>query len=170
MIRRQQRDTRNVSGLRTRFYPKSRIGQGLVSIGPWVDILLLVAAFVLLDTRLALQPGIVVDLPQQAFQSGGHGPKVNLVVMWMGGRPPAAGREVIFFEDVRYLLENPYEQQALQEALVNAARHRPELQLALFADRQVSHGTVMDLMAMAVQAGIPEVNLAIRTLEGGGGP
>ena len=58
------------SELRTRFIPKSRIRTGLVSMSPWLDFVLILIFFLFAESRIVLQPGVVVELPTASFSEG----------------------------------------------------------------------------------------------------
>jgi biopolymer transport protein ExbD len=88
------------SGLRTKYVPRSRIGQGLISVAPWVDVVLLIVFFLLVGSRVVLQPGVVVALPEGPFTEGTR-PGLIAVVLSVGGE---GGRreEIVFFDDERF--------------------------------------------------------------------
>ncbi len=153
-----------VSGLRTRFFPKSRIGQGLISIAPWLDILALMMMFLALQANFVLQPGVLIRLPQTRFTDGSR-PVMAMVVLSVPTETGEHGREIVFFDDVRYLADKDRYMDALREALVARARTRPDGDLAIMADRAVSHGTIMFLCDMAREAGIGRVNVSSRQPE-----
>jgi biopolymer transport protein ExbD len=70
MIREKAIGGRLVQGLRTKYFPKSRINQGLISVGPWINIILLIIMFLMLNGRLVVQSGYTVDLPRSGAVSG----------------------------------------------------------------------------------------------------
>lgn len=161
--RRQMVSVRTVSGLRTRYYPKSRIGQGMISMAPWVDIILLIIFFVIMDAKLVLQPGVIVELPTAPFTEGSHSGLIAVVLSVRG--PEAGGRkEIVFFDDERFLVEDKEQMQGLKRAFAARVREHPDADLDVRADRRVSHGTVMAIMNMAREVGIKKVNVAERPL------
>ena len=56
---------RPTNGLRTRFFPKSRIGQGLISMAPWVDLVLLIVFFVLIKGPQIQLGGVLIETAQR---------------------------------------------------------------------------------------------------------
>ncbi len=150
-----------VSGLRTRFFPKNRIGHGLISLAPWLDLVLLLVLFLLLQTHFVLQPGVLIRLPTTRFSDGSR-PVMALVVLSVPGESEKAFREIAFFDDARYRLDQERYRDALREALAARARKRPDGDLAILADKSVSHGTIMTLCDMARDAGIGRVNVSSR--------
>ena len=59
--------TRTAAELRTRYFPKSRIGQGLISVAPWVNIVLLLIFLLLLDRKSVIQPGYMRNCRADRF-------------------------------------------------------------------------------------------------------
>lgn len=158
---RQQRSLRTVSGLRTRYFPRFRVGQGLLSIGPWLDVVLLVIFFALLNSRFVLQPGVIVELPEAPFRNGSQSGLVVVVLSFRG--PHHGGRqEVLFFEDERFPVGQEARMREFQTALAARAARAAEPHLIIQADRRVDHGTVVRLMNIAREAGIRNVNVAAR--------
>lgn len=153
--------TQTVSGLRTRYFPKSRIGQGLIQIAPWVNLILLLIMFSLLDSKIVLQPGIVVDLPKEPFRDGSR-PTLRAVVLAVRNAQQSGLEEIVFFDDNRYIVRRPESMGSLKEAMTQEAHKIKDVVLVIEADRQVRHGTVMSLMNMALDAGIRKVNVAER--------
>ena len=149
------------TGLRTRFSPKSRIGQGTVSAAPWVDIVLLFLVFLLIDGNFVLQQGAVIELEESEFVDGLR-PGAMLVVTSVKTARKGGRDEMIFFDDVRFLVAQPDHMLDLEEAFRSAAKKRPEADLTIHADKHVEHGTVMKLLIMAKRAGMKRVNLASR--------
>jgi len=170
MIRAETYRFGNVTGLRTRFLPKSRLGQGIIGIAPWVNIVLLLIFFVLLDKKFVLQPGYVVDLPRSAF-SGGLRSELAVVVRSVGQSGVSGLRkEIIYFNDQRFLANDDQQMKNLQNALASRPVKDKNLGLIVFADSHVNTETLMKLFNMAMEVGIRKVNVASRTaLETGGG-
>jgi biopolymer transport protein ExbD len=149
------------TGMRTRFFPKSRISQGVFSVGPWLDAVLLVIFFLLVDSRLVLQPGVRVELPRAPFREGSPA-GMTAVIMTVGATEIRPGRTIVFFDDERFLANEAEQMRGLRSAFSARARRRPEADLVIQADRRVPYGTVVDVMNMALEAGVPRVNIAVR--------
>jgi biopolymer transport protein ExbD len=138
-----------------------RIGQGLVGVAPWLNLALLVLFFVTLDAKLVLQPGVVMELPKTPL-TGGARMGLTAVLLSIPGTEPGAREEIVFFDDQRYMMKHEEQKRALKEALAEKARGRGRGGLAIQADRRVSHGTVVEVVNMAIEVGIQKVNLATR--------
>lgn len=148
-------------GLRTRFSPKTRVGQGLISAAPWLNIVLLVIFFILVESRIVIQPGVIVNLPTAPF-SNGSVPALTAVIL---ATPDHTGSSdtMVFFDDDRFLMDTPAHRQNLAARLTHAIRTRNTETLVLYADQHIPHGVVMDLTELARSAGIRKINMAIRT-------
>jgi biopolymer transport protein ExbD len=161
MIRRAVPTGGAASGLRTRYFPKSRLGQGLISMGPWLNLVLLIVFLLLLDSRTAIQPGIVIDLPRAPF-GGGARPDLVAVIFAIDSGHPGKRDEIIFFDDMRFPVRDEAEMTKLRHHLVQEFMGRPGSCLTVQADADVRYGTVMQLCNMAREIGVPQVNMATR--------
>ena len=150
-----------VSGLRTRFVPKSRIGQGLISIAPWVDIILIAIFFIIMNNHYILQPGVSIELPRTEVLEGSSSTLVAIlksVESIQGNR----AEEILFFNDERFVVRNDQQMNQFRDRLQNIHPNRAEDGLVLFADASISHGTVTRIMNLARSAEpIRRVTLAI---------
>ncbi len=161
MINRDKFSSLAASGLRTRYFPKSRLGHGLVSVAPWINMVLLIIFFVVVDRKCILEPGVLVDLPKTSIEQGSPF-GLTAVVMSIKGTDGNEREEIVFFDDVRYRMKQDEQRKRLQRAFASRVRDGHELVLLIQADRKVSHGTVMDIMNMALVAGVDKVNIAAR--------
>jgi biopolymer transport protein ExbD len=162
MIRKGIVKPQTVSGLRTRYTPKSRIGQGFVGLAPWFDVVLIAVFFVLLETKFVLQPGVVVELPR-APDTGGLSSDLIAVVLSVESGVRGARDEIVFFEDDRYRVSDPRQMNRLQGVLRSRARKSLGSGLVIQADQAVRQGTLAELLEMARQVGVPRVSLATRS-------
>jgi biopolymer transport protein ExbD len=144
--------------MRTRFSPKNRIGHGLVSLAPWFDIILVLLFFVVTASRVAVQPGIVVELPAGEFHDGLRSRHVAVVSLQVPA--DSASRAVVYYDDRRYVMDAPGR---LALAAAWQASGAKEQGLILFTDGAVASATLNSLLSMARTAGFPRVNLAHRT-------
>jgi len=153
-------------GLRMRFRPRSRIGHGLVALAPWLNIGLLFFMFALLNGQVLLQPVVRVTLPQGPLVSG---ERLGLVAVVVSVPDPETGasREMIFFDDERYLVDRPAQMEALRAALTAQGREHAGAPLVVQADAGVAHGTVVNLVSLAGEAGLREVCVAVRAGDAG---
>ena len=152
----------NVTGLRTRFFPKSRIGQGLIGVAPWVNLVLLLFCFLLLNARLVVQPGVIINLPRAPFKEG-SGFEMVASVLSVAGAGGGAREEFVWFNDQRYRVKSEEQMRTLKQALAMRQRDHQDANLVIQADQSVPHGTVVNLMNMALEVGIRQVNIAARS-------
>jgi biopolymer transport protein ExbD len=111
-------------------------------------IVFLLLIFLVLSSPLVLQPGIgLVDLP--ASSSPAAASFQGLVVT-------VTRDNLLFFNN------QPTSLDALRKALQTAAQQSHNQELIIKADRQVPHGTVIQIMSIALEAGVSAVNLATR--------
>jgi biopolymer transport protein ExbD len=162
MIRKTALNIHTVSGLRTRYLPRSRVNEGLISLAPWVNVALLVGFYLFIATRFVLVPGAVVELPAGPFQSGLRPELTAVVLAAPSGQPGAPREEIVFFDDSRYLVRDADQMARLQRAIGAQPERRRRAGLVIAADAAVRHGTLVELFNMARAEGIVEVNLATR--------
>ena len=161
MIRRTAISSQVLSGLRTRYFPKSRIGQGLISMAPWLNIVLLIVFFAILDARFVLQPGVVIQLPEAPFTEGLRS-GLTAVVLSLETGVPGVREEAVVFDDARFQVSSASQMRRLKQALTAGSYEHPAWGLVILADRHVPLDTVIRLMDMAREAGIKTVNLGTR--------
>jgi biopolymer transport protein ExbD len=162
MLVRPKPPEETVSGLRTRYTPRTRINQGLIGAAPWLNLLLLMVMFGLFQSTFVLRPGFVMRLPEAAFSDGTIGKAVIAVVVAVEPSGKHRGGEAIFFDDLRYEVGVADDAEKLKTAFSRRVREHPGETLVVQADDRVDHGTVMWMVGVAHTVGMPVVNLAIR--------
>ncbi|MFC1452338.1 ExbD/TolR family protein [Verrucomicrobiota bacterium] len=160
-------DEGTVSGLRMRYFPRSRVGHGMMVMAPWFDVIFLIIFFLLLGSRLAIQPGMMVDLPVAPFKSGSRSPLVAVVFSVKAGAP-GRREEIVLFNDDRFVLDREGHRGRLRDALSDGHRRNAGAGLIVSADSLVRHGTIVELLNMAREEGITEVNIASRSASDAG--
>ncbi len=130
------------------FRTRCEIARGRIDPAPMVDIVFLLLIFLILSSPFVLQPGIgAVELPE--ISNAPSATFQTLVLTVNRDNLMFFGTDAVTLEQLPGLLK------------VEAKRHgNPEL--IIKADQQVAHGTVVQIMSMAFDAGIPAVNLATR--------
>ncbi|NQU09338.1 biopolymer transporter ExbD [bacterium] len=128
------------------FRSQIEIARGRIDAAPMVDVVFLLLIFFILSSSFVLQPGFKVDLQPSAVKSPGSLQALVVTVTRTG---------LIFFNERQSTLD------LLGQSL--RAVERPQAQeLIIKADRQVPHGTVVEIMSLAAAAGISSVNIATR--------
>lgn len=151
-----------LTGLRTRFFPKSRIGQGLISLAPWLNVGLLLMFFVVVFSRVVVQPGYVVDIPEAPRFVDGLRPLITAVVLSLEKTRGADREEVVFLDDVRFEIAKEKHWERLKQALGESLRGSPRAELTILSDSRVRYGTLVQLITLAKDVGVEKVNLAYR--------
>ena len=122
--------------------------KGPLDAVPLVNVVFLLLIFLVMSSPLVLQPGIGV-LELQPSNTTTAASFQGLVVT-------VTRENLMFCNNQVTTLTN------LRQSLRAAAQKFPRQELIIKADRQVSHGTVIQIMSLALDAGITAVNLATR--------
>lgn len=149
-------------GLRTRYRPRTRLHGGLFSAVPWLNVLLLLAAFGLLVPRLVLPPGRRIELPEGAVSGQGARSVTAVVLSHKQSTASESRSEIVFFEDQPFAVENQAQMQELKSRFFRVAREHPETILIVEADVHVEYGTIARLCTIAGRTGFKAVHLAGR--------
>ena len=149
----------SAAGLRLRFKPSSRISQSMLTISPWVDVLLVGVFMVVVTMGLTITPGVPVKLPEAPFIEGiRHG--IPMVLLAVEGD---TGVEcLLFIDDERFRLGDERQEALLSEAISKRVRVDGRAEAVLHADELAPHGMVMRAVNVARSAGIRLVNVATR--------
>jgi biopolymer transport protein ExbD len=130
--------------------------KGPIDPSPMVDIVFLLLIFLVLTSPLVLQPGIgMVDLPVSSSPAAAS---------FQGLVVTVTGKNLLYFNNQ---LTTPDE---LRQSLRTAAQQSRNQELIIKADQQVTHGTIVQVMTIALEAGITAVNLATRPEMSAGAP
>ena len=133
--------------VRRRFKGRYRRAVGPIEVTALLNVMALVLMFLFTTSRFILQPGVHVRLPEAPFTDGApYGARV--LTLAQGG--------LIFFNDEK--IELP----SLGEALIRAGHDPAGVPLLVEADEGTSYGMLMQVYALAAQAGIRDVVLATR--------
>jgi len=150
-----RRDRAVADHLRTKYRPRMRMGTGIVSLAPWLDVVLAGGLFLFAVRLVSVAPGLVLELPEAPFEAGLRTRHVMLV---FAARPGGAGGDTAYVLDERFDLSNPARYAALAETLQRLGDEAAGL--TIYADKAVRHGTIADLLRAARGAGFGAVNLA----------
>lgn len=162
MIRERIISGRLVSGLRTKYFPKSRINQGLMSMAPWLNIVMLLIMFMIVDSRLVLQPGVVLSLPEIPFVDGTNSGSLVIVVRSTDRIGSNTRMEKIFFDDEVFDAGDAKKMRIFAARLALAAKEARGNALVIHADKATSHGTLVEIYNIAREANIRRINLAVK--------
>jgi biopolymer transport protein ExbD len=129
------------------FRTHTQIAKGIVDPAPLVDVVFLLLLFFILSSPFVMQAGFGVLLPSSG---------VPTLTTFQGLVVTVTRENLLFFNNQPTTLER------LQQSLRAAARQNRNAELIIKADQQVSHGTVIQIMSVALKSGISVVNLAAR--------
>ena len=118
----------------------SKVFRGQFDVAPFVGVFFLLLIFVLLDKQITFVPGVPVRLPEASTFSGFRGPAMSVIVK-SGGQ---------FYFDNRELKAD----EMLFEMRQVVSQFEQPLTLIVQTDTNVSQGVLMELYAMARQAGV----------------
>ncbi len=144
------------------YRPPNRVNRGLVTAAPWVDVTLLLIFFLLVTSRFVLQPGLQIRLPESPFNDGISPYGLMAVVVVQATADNRDAEEILFFDDERFVLGQPDAAEKVKRVLGAAAQNKPGQAMIIEADRQVRHGTMVNLINLAAASGIPQVYVATR--------
>jgi len=131
-----------------RFTTHCQLAKGNIDPAPLVDIVFLLLIFLVLSSPFVLQPGIgVVEL--ESIPQPPVGSLQELVI-------------TVNRDDQVFFQTKPIRLSDLPRELAAAISQTRSRELIIKADKQVAHGTVQQIISMAMQAGISAINLATR--------
>lgn len=133
---------------RRRFSATHRPVRALLQVAPWVNVVLLLLLFFMVNSSYVVQPGVRLQLPLAPFTDGARYGSLVVTI-------PQEG--MFFFADQRLTLDG------LASELQKAGREQPDTSLVIEADRRVSHGTLVQVYHMALGAGLRDVLWATRS-------
>ncbi len=134
--------------VRRRFRGRYRRAVGPIEVTALLNVIVLVGLFHYASSRFVLQPGVRVRLPEAPFADGAPYYGARVLTLAQGG--------LMFFNDERMTPAT------LGPALARAGREPADAPLLIEADEGTPYGTLMDVYALAAEAGIREVVLATR--------
>ncbi|MGI5869187.1 MAG: ExbD/TolR family protein [Kiritimatiellia bacterium] len=161
--------------LRTRYQPRSRIYTLFFAVVPWINVALLVVAYVFFMRSASLVPGQPVELPTAPFHDG---TRSSLVLVAKAIRtapvPRATAPEddgavvepiglVVFFDDSEYDLSQVHRISTLRNAVAETMQRRGETEVLLYLDRATLHEDAMRLANLLRGAGATRVCCVARS-------
>jgi biopolymer transport protein ExbD len=130
------------------------IARGKLDIAPLIDVVLLLLIFFMLSSSMIQPTGLSVNLPASEVASMQPGDKVRIAIdesgalLWRG---------------------NPVEKAELEKRLEMLFAAEPETLIILEADKEVSHGSVVEVMSLIRLKGLKRLAIAAERKSGGAG-
>lgn len=123
-------------------FREKRITKSIINLTPMVDMLFLILLFFLVTSSFTEQPNIKLELPSTKYTSTSKLEERILTISQDGK---------LFFQNA------PVERKDLIPVLKNAFSKQDDKTLVLRADKNVTYGTVVDIMDAAKGAGLKRI-------------
>lgn len=123
-------------------FREKRLTKSIINLTPMVDMLFLILLFFLVTSSFIEQPNIKLELPSTKYASTSKIEEQVLTIARDGK---------LFFQN------EPVERKNLVSVLKNAFLRQDDKTLILRADKNVSYGTVVDIMDAAKGAGLRRI-------------
>lgn len=128
-----------------------------INMTPLIDVMLVLLVIFILAAPL-LSSTIPLQLPQAgSAQAAPVNPRAPVVV-------------ILDAQGQMYLNDQPVSSAVLTERLSNAVRQSPDAELQLRADAAVPYGRVVELIALAQQAGLQRIGFVAQPLDAPAAP
>ncbi|NLB68747.1 MAG: hypothetical protein GX804_03545, partial [Lentisphaerae bacterium] len=148
--------------LRTRYRPPCKIYSVFFAVVPWLNVFLLMSAFVLFLQSSAVVPGMIVDLPVERVQSGIR----SSIILVAKALPRAAERKsntytiqsgddgafeipmdvVVFFQNERFNLSQPHHIASFRNNLSAEITRSGESSALLYLDEKLANKDAIRLV------------------------
>ncbi len=128
-----------------------RRGESGVNLTPLIDVVFLLLIFFMVSTTFTRETHLAIELPEADGRAG---------------EPPAEAIEIVVGRDGRYAINGilvPEGQlQLLRGALLDEAGDRRDIPVAITADANASHQSVVQAMDVAGQLGFAHLRISTR--------
>lgn len=131
-----------------RFKRKCQIEKGKLDVTPLVDVVFLLLIFFMLSSSFIMQPGIKVDLPNAVKSEPNQ--LENIIVT-------LTQENQVYFNNERIALKG------LKRRIRRTMRKSPLGTLIIKADTNSRHGSVVEVMNIARQAGVEKIAIATKS-------
>ncbi len=121
-----------------------------INVVPYIDVML-VLLIIFMVTAPLLTQGVKVALPKVDAELVENSQQEPVVV--------TVRRDGFFYLNIGDHPEDPVEQQVLQKRVSLIMNKKPETQVLVRGDHQVDYGSVVSVMALLQQSGVPSVGL-----------
>lgn len=126
----------------------------LVAAAPYLTLLILLLSFLYIERSFTVAQGTLFELPVGGAQDALNASLIAVVM------PMPNGNLLVFFDDARYVVSEYDGLDAFRERLTQRIARGGERTLMLLADKRVSAGDLMQLMATARESGVKQIQIA----------
>ena len=130
-------------------FRKTREEEPRISIAPLIDIVFLLLIFFMVTSHFDIASGVRINLPKVSKRIIGEEDSNRITL-------------IIDKSAQTYLEGKKVDQKTLQKRLQHLVNERGLLHLILQADKDVSHGKVVQVMDLAKSAGVYSIIIAAR--------
>ena len=130
-------------------FKKQKEEEPRISIAPLIDILFLLLIFFMVTSHFDIASGVQINLPNVTKRIIGEDEENRITL-------------IIDKSAQAYLEGEKIEPKALQERLQEIVKEKGLLHLVLQADKDVTHGKVVEIMDLAKNAGVSSIIIAAR--------
>lgn len=130
-----------------------------VAAVPYLTVGLLLMMLYIVSGTLTVSSGVLFDLPDG---TAGDGEKTDMVALVM----PVAHDTMVFFDETRYLLGESASLRRFGASLAEHVERSQQRSLLFLADRRISSGQLMELVATARKSGVAKVLVAGKSAKG----
>jgi len=153
---------RSAEGMRLRFRPKARLNHALLSLIPWINVLILAFAVVVtLGSHLVI-PGMPITLAKVPFQDGFKTDLVLLVVAEATSRNNHEQKVQVFFQDECYKLSDAQQRERFCAVIATALESRQDKDALLYVDASVEQAGLARVMDVLRETEMGRVNVVGR--------
>lgn len=131
----------------------------LLSMVPWINVVVIVVMLLLVNHRTVISPGVVFDLPRATFREGMYVGLTALMIT-VARDTPGGEETLIFFDDDRYSTQDSDQMTVFTERVQSRLALGARNELLLLADKRVPHGDVVRFVSAVRKAGVQRVNVA----------
>ena len=130
-------------------FRKKKEEESRISIAPLIDIVFLLLIFFMVTSHFDIASGVRINLPKitKGIVDEEHEDRITLIIDKSGQA---------------YLEGKKLEPKELQKRLQDLVKEKGILWLILQADKDVSHGKVVEIMDLAKTAGVDSIIIAAR--------
>ena len=127
-----------------------------INVVPYIDVMLVLLIIFMITAPLITQ-GVKIDLPQAPSELLPPSDNEPVIVTI-----DAAGSVFVDFGENP---DKPVSDQVLVTRVAALKKYRPQIEVMVEGDRAVNYGSVVRVMALLQQAGVPSVGLITQPLE-----
>jgi len=144
-----------------KFYFENHALNVVVTIAPWISVFLIVISFLSLESRVAVQKGMTLEVPELPADNYIK-PEMVAVIVMSAGVSSAEQGGVVFFDNERFAINRMDHLNKLKKRLHERSQLSVANQLVLLIDESVNYKVIATLIKTAREAGIKKIVFSSR--------